>query len=322
MEEVGQSALDLLTAAGCQLFFPKHYVARAGAELEDLLENKDAVLATVDRYSAEIFRSPKAASLKIVSRWGVGYDTIDLAAATQSGVVVAYTPGLLDETVADLTFAMMLSIARRIHEAYDGMRQGIWKPLWGGNVHGKTLGLVGCGRIGQAVARRAIGFGMKLVGFDVVPHPQAKALGIDFLSLDELLKESDFISLHAAVTPENNGMIGQNQFNKMKSTAYFINAARGALVDESALASALSAGQIAGAAVDTYQVEPLRADSPLRSAPNLLLTPHQASFTRETGLLVGTVSAQAILDLMRGLRPKFVVNPSVFGQPTLRALVS
>ncbi len=322
MVEVGQSALDLLTAAGCQVFFPTHYVARSGSELMDLLEGKDAVLATVDQYSAEVFSSPKVAGLKIVSRWGVGYDTIDVAAATRSGVVIAYTPGLLDETVADLTFAMMLGIARRTHEAHEAMRQGIWKPLWGGNVHGKTLGLVGCGRIGQAVARRALGFGMKLVAFDVAPQPQAKALGIDFLSLDELLEQSDFVSLHAAVTPENKGMIGQEQFHKMKRTAYFINAARGALVDESALADALSAGRIAGAAVDTYRVEPLRGDSPLCSAPNLLLTPHQASFTRDTGLQVSTVSAQAILDLMNGRRPQFVVNPSVFDEPALRTSLS
>lgn len=322
MVEVGQSALDLLTAAGCQLFFPKHYVARGGAELEDLLENKEAVLATQDRYTSEVFNSPKTASLKMVSRWGVGYDAIDVAAATRSGVVVGYTPGLLDETVADLTFAMMLGIARRIHEANDGMRRGIWSPLWGGNVHGKTLGLVGCGRIGQAVARRALGFAMKLVAFDVAPSPQAKELGIEFVSLDQLLEQSDFVSLHAAVTPENKGMIGQDQFSRMKRTAYFINAGRGALVDESALAKALVSGQIAGAAVDTYQVEPLPPESPLASAPNTLLTPHQASFTRETGLRVGTVAAQAILDLMHGKRPQFVVNPEVFEQPSLRTQVS
>ncbi len=322
MVEVGQSALDLMTAHGCLLTFPKTYVARGGKELEELLENHDAVLATSDRYTAEVFQSPKAASLKIVSRWGVGYDAIDIEAATRSGVVIAYTPGLLDETVADLTFAMMLGIARRIHEAHADMKRGIWSPLWGGNVHGKTLGLVGCGRIGQAVARRALGFGMKLIAFDVAPQPQARALGIEFLTLDELLQRSDFVSLHAAVTPENKGMIGAEQLGKMKRTAYFINAARGALVNETALAETLRSGLIAGAAVDTYQTEPLPADSPLASAPNLLLTPHQASFTRETGLEVSTVAAQAILDLMRGKRPRFVVNHAVFEHPSLRAPLS
>ena len=319
MVEVGQPALDLLAAAGCRMTFPTEYRPRGGAELEALVKDHDAVLATVDKFSKAVFQSEAARDLKIVSRWGVGYDSIDVAAATQAGVTIAYTPALLDETVADLTFALMLGIARRIPEGDAGMRAGAWRPLWGGNVHGKTLGLVGCGRIGQAVAKRARGFDMRILSYDVRPSEAAKAQGVEFVSLDELLAQSDFVSLHAAVTPENRGLIGGAQFKRMKRTAYFINAARGALVDETALANALSDGLIAGAAVDTYDVEPLPAESPLRRAPNLVLSPHQASFTSETGLKVSLAAAQAILDLLQQRRPKTPLNPEVFDSPHFRA---
>ncbi|MEW6159086.1 MAG: NAD(P)-dependent oxidoreductase, partial [Verrucomicrobiota bacterium] len=177
---------------------------------------------------------------------------------------------------------------------------------------------IGCGRIGQAVARRARGFNMRLLAFDVAPAAEAKQLGIEFVSLDELLGESDFISLHAALTPENRKLIGEAQFRRMKPGAYFINAARGALVDEDALVTALQQGWIAGAAVDAFTVEPLAADHPLRSAPNILLAPHQASFARETGERVSLTAAQAIVDWLNGCQPHFVVDRGVFNSPALR----
>jgi phosphoglycerate dehydrogenase-like enzyme len=259
-----------------------------------------------------------AARLKIISRWGVGYDSIDLAAATKTGIVVTYTPGLLDDAVADYTFALLLALARRVHEGHLTMRNGEWRVTWGSDVSGKTLGIVGCGRIGQAVAQRASGFKMRVLACDVSPSPTAEKLCVRFVSLDDLLAESDYVSLHAALTPQSRGLIGEAQLRKMKPTAYLINAGRGALVDEAALLRALEEGWIAGAALDTYVVEPLPTEHPLRRAPNVLLAPHQASFARETSERVSLAAAQAIVDLKSGKRPQHVLNPDVFGAASLR----
>jgi phosphoglycerate dehydrogenase-like enzyme len=265
-----------------------------------------------------VLQSPTATRLKLISRWGVGYDSIDVLTATKLGIVVTYTPGLLDDAVADYTFALLLALARRVHEGHVIMRGGEWRATWGSDVSGKTLGIVGCGRIGQAVAQRAGAFKMRVLACDVSPSPAAKALAASFISLDELLAESDYVSLHAALTPQSRGLIGEGELRKMKPTAYLINAGRGALVDETALLRALQAGWIAGAALDTYATEPLPAHDPLRRAPNVLLAPHQASFARETGERVSMAAAQAVVDLMDGRPPQEVLNPEVFRSVALR----
>jgi phosphoglycerate dehydrogenase-like enzyme len=319
LNEVGASALKLLRDAGCELVIPPKFGPHPAEVLLPMLEGNDAVLASMDKFTAEVLNSPAAASLKIISRWGVGYDAIDVPAATQRGIVIAYTPGLLNETVADFAFALLLSVARRVHIGHLTMTSGQWQGVWGNDVFGKTLGILGCGRIGQAVARRAAGFNMRLLGYDISPNADAEKLGIQFVSLDELLAQSDFLSLHAALTPQNRGLLGETQLRQMKPTSYLINTARGALIDEAALVRALRENWIAGAALDAFIVEPLPADHPLRTAPNVLLTPHLASFARETGERVSLSSAQAIVDLMSGRRPQFVVNPEVYKSSALRA---
>jgi phosphoglycerate dehydrogenase-like enzyme len=320
LNEVGQSALALLREAGCELSLPPRFGPYTADELLPLLRDQQAVLASMDRFTAAVLASPEAAQLRIISRWGVGYDAIDIPAATVQGVVVAYTPGLLNETVADFAFALLLSIARRVHAGHASMSQGKWEASWGTDVFGKTLGILGYGRIGQAMARRATGFNMRLLAHDIRCEPNSEELRIQYVSLDELLAESDFLTLHAALTAENRGLIGEAQLRRMKPTAYLINTARGALVDEGALMRALNEKWIAGAALDTFTIEPLPAAHPLRSAPNLLLTPHLASFARETGERVSLSAAQAIVDLMQGLKPQFLVNPSVYDSPRLRVL--
>jgi glyoxylate reductase len=172
------------------------------------------------------------------------------------------------------------------------------------------------------MARRAAGFNLRLLGYDIRPDPQAQRIGIQFVPLEELLGQSDFVSLHAASTASNRGLIGEAQLRRMKRSAYLINTARGALVDEAALTRALRDGWIAGAALDAFVVEPLPARHPLRAAPNVLLTPHLASFARETGERVSTTAAQAIVDLMNGRKPQLVVDPEVFKLPGLRAALS
>lgn len=318
MAEVGAPAIELLREAGCTVVVAPKPGALSAPELRHLLPGVHAILASADPYSAEVLSSTEAAELKLISRWGVGYDSIDVAEATRLGIVIAYTPGLLNETVADYALALLLTLVRRVHLVDSAMRQGVWKPTWGHDVAGKTLGIVGCGRIGQAVARRARGFDLRVLGYDIAPSPQAERLGVQFVSLETLLAQSDFVMLHAASTPQNAGLIGTSQLRQMKPTAYLVNAARGALVDETALAEALREGRIAGAALDTFVREPLPAEHPFRQTPNLLLSPHQSSFGYETGTRVSLCAAQAIVDLQQGQRPQYVVNPEVFQSPALR----
>lgn len=319
MEVVGEAAVNLLQEAGCEIIKPPRRGFLGEQELLEVLPGMDAVLAGVDKYTPAVLGAAAAGSLKIISRWGVGYDSIDIPKATELGIVVANTPGLLDEAVADYAFALLFTLARRIHEGNDLMRRGQWQMVWGADIAGKTLGILGCGRIGQALARRAAGFNLRLLGHNTRPSPAAEKLGVQFVSLDELLAQSDFLSLHAALTPQSRGLIGEAQLRRMKPTSLLINTARGALVDEAALVRALSEGWIAGAALDVYVTEPLPADHPLRRAPNVLLTPHLASYGRETGARVSLAAAQAILDLLQGRRPQFVVNPNALQPDRLRA---
>jgi len=318
LDEVGGQAIKILRGAGCELVIPPQFGPHPADRLLPLLEGNDAVLASMDKFTPEVLDSKAAGQLKIISRWGVGYDAIDIPSATRNGIVVAYTPGLLNETVADFAFALLLALARRVHIGHLTMSQGQWQAVWGNDVFGKTLGIIGCGRIGQAVARRAAGFNMRLLGYDVAPAPEAEKLGIQFVGLEQLLEQSDFVSLHAALTPQNRGLIGEAQLRLMKPTAYLINTARGALVDEAALVGALQEKRIGGAALDAFVIEPLPSEHPLRKAPNLLLTPHFASFARETGERVSLTAAQAIVDLLSGRQPQFMVNPEVCKAPQLR----
>jgi phosphoglycerate dehydrogenase-like enzyme len=319
LHEVGVPAVKLMESAGLELVYPPQSGPLSAQELARHLEGMDAVLASMDTFSADVLEGSPAGRLKLISRWGVGYDAIDVPTATRQGIVVAYTPGLLNEAVADYAFALLLAVARRVHEGHGTMRSGQWSSRFGHDVAGKTLGLVGCGRIGQAMARRAAGFNMRILAYDVAPHPDAERLGVRYVSLDDLLEQSDFVSLHAALTPTSRGLIGDVQLRKMKPSAYLINTARGALVDEAVLVKALEEKWLAGAALDAFTVEPLPPDHPLRSAPNVLLSPHQASFGRDTGERVSLAAAQAIVDLSQGRPPAMVVNPEVFQSGALRA---
>ncbi len=316
---IGAKSADFMRKNGCKVTIAKPFRAQSAAELQRLLPGIQAVYAGPDEFSAELLASQEAAELRIISRWGVGFERIDVDAATAHGIVIAYTPGMLDEAVADYTFALLLGIARRIHTAHATMSAGEWAPQWGHDVHGKTLGIIGCGRIGTAVARRAAGFNLRVLACDPAPNEAAKNFGVEFVPLDSLLAQSDFVSLHAAVTPETKGLIGEAQLKQMKPNAHLINTGRGALVDEAALARALNDGGLAGAAVDAFVEEPLPAEHPFRTAKNLLLAPHQASFSNETGRKVSAACAEAIVDLMNGQRPKMVLNPEVFDSPELRA---
>jgi phosphoglycerate dehydrogenase-like enzyme len=319
MEKTGEHALALLQNAGCRTLLKSRF-GFSGQALLDLLDGTDAVLAGNDQYSAAVLESPAAARLKIISRWGVGYDSIDVPAATARGIVIAYTPGLTDDAVADYTFALLLALTRRVVEGHISMREGLWLPHWGSDLAGKTIGIIGFGRIGRAVAQRARGFNLRVLAHDPSLKPAEADDGVQLVSLDELLAQSDFVTLHSTLTPQNHGLIGEAQLRRMKPTARLINAARGPLVDEAALIQALREGWIAGAALDVFAEEPLPPHHPLHGAPNLLLSPHQASSSLETGERISQAAAQAIIDLMNGRRPAHVVNPEVFNSPTLAGI--
>jgi len=253
--------------------------------------------------------------LKVIATMAVGYDNIDLAEASRRGIVVGNTPGVLTEATADLTLALILSLGRRIVEGDHLVRSGAWTgwaptQLVGADFQGKTIGIVGLGRIGQAVARRAIGFGLKVIYHNRKRRPPAEEAAIParFVSLEELLRESDFISLHCPLNKESYHLIGQAQIERMKPSAYLINVARGPVVDEPALVEALRANKIAGAALDVYEHEP-RLSPGLAELPNVVLAPHLGSASMETRNKMAEMTAQNLLAGLRGELPPWCVNP-------------
>ena len=241
-------------------------------EYEILLKKTESVDGLISLLTDRIDRELITHSnnrLRVISQMAVGVDNIDLAAATESRIPVGHTPGVLTDSVADFSFALLLSVARRVVEANGEVQQGAWQPwgpdvLCGADIHGSSLGIVGMGRIGQAVAKRTLGFEMKVLYYDCSRRPEAeKELKAQYVSFDELLETSDFVSLHANLSKENYHLISTNQFRKMKPNSYLINTSRGPLVDPLALEWALENHIIAGAALDVLEPEPNPLDSPL-----------------------------------------------------------
>lgn len=259
-----------------------------------------------------------APKLRVVSNYAVGYDNIDVEAATARGVVVTNTPGVLTETVADFTMTLLLATARRLVEADRFTRAGRWKSwepmlLLGQDVHGATLGLVGLGRIGAAVARRARGFGMRLLYHDVVRREDLEAeLGLEFAAFDEVLRRADFVSVHTPLTPQTRHLIGAAQLRLMKKTAILVNTARGPIVDPDALHQALVSGEIWGAGLDVFEVEPVPADHPLLALDNIIVAPHVASASVETRTKMAQMAVENLLVALAGGRPPHFVNPEVW----------
>ncbi len=283
------------------------------------LEDKDALLCLLtDKVDAETIRS--APKLKVISTYSVGFDHIDVEEATTRGIYVTNTPGVLTEAVADLTWALILAITRRIVEADRCVRTpGCWRIGWapdfmlGMELNGKTLGIIGLGRIGTAVARRAKGFGMNIIYYDVIRREDLeKELGVKYVPLKELLKEADIVSIHVPLTKETYHMIKEEELRLMKPTAYLVNTARGAIIDTNALVRALKEGWIRGAALDVFEQEPLPADHPLTKLKNVVLVPHIGSATYETRAKMADMAVDNLLSVLAGKRPPNLVNPEVF----------
>ncbi len=289
--------------------------------LVEKVKNVDALVSLLtDKIDKELLDS--ASRLRIISQYAVGYDNIDVDYATEKGVYVTNTPGVLTESTADLTIALLLAITRRIVEADKFVRTGEWEKkktgwhplmLLGMELKGKTLGIIGMGRIGRAVAKRALGFGMKIIYYDVarLPEDVEKELGARKADLETLLRESDVVSIHAPLTKETYHLIGEEELKMMKRQAYIINTARGAIIDTKALVKALKERWIAGAGLDVFEKEPLPVENELTKLDNVVLAPHIGSATVEARTGMAMKVANNLIAFYKGEVPPDLVNKDV-----------
>lgn len=257
-------------------------------------------------------------SLRVIGRYGAGVDNIDISAATDRGIPVVYTPGIHTKTVAEHTLALIFGLAKRLVNSDSALRRGEWNVREENatlDLDGKVLGIIGYGRIGKEVARKAVAaFEMSVLAYDpYIYNRESKFHEVRFVdSLDDLLHESDFVSIHVPSSDRTKGMIGSRELAKMKPTSFLINTSRGDIIDESALIEVLRRGKIAGAGLDVFEIEPPRLDNPLLQLPNVIVTPHLAGMTAESVVRLSTAVAQGILDVFQGRRPAYVFNPEVY----------
>jgi glyoxylate reductase len=308
------AAQKILNAA-CEAEYWTNPERISKVELFRRIKDKEGLVCLLtERVDLELLNA--APKLRIVANVAVGFDNIDVAACTKRGVVATNTPGVLDETTADFAWTLLMAVARRLTEGDTLARSGHWKgwdldQLVGTDVWGKTLGIVGFGRIGRAMARRALGFQMNVIYADAVRAPETmeKELNAKYRGMASLLAESDFVSVHVPLLPETRGLFDSSRFSKMKPGAYLINTSRGAVVDEPALVQALETGKIAGAALDVFENEPFI--HPGLKRPNVVLAPHIASASIETRTKMACMAAENVLALFKGQRPPNMLNPEV-----------
>ena len=299
-----------LREAGLEPIYRPFSGKRKEEELIDLLRGVVGVIVSSDPFTARVLQA--ADCLKVISRTGVGYDAIDVGAATARGIVVCTTPGVNRHAVADLALALILCCARKLAQNLAEVRRGGWTRHEGVDLQGKTLGLVGLGTIGKEVALRAKAFGMNILAYDIVHDlPFAERLGIVYTSLENLMRQSDFVSLHIFLSDATRHLINAERLALMKPTAHLINTARGGIVDTAALCQALAEKRIAGAALDVVEGEPVRADNPLTAFENVYLTPHFGGATADARRLSGIMAAENLICALQGGRPQGIVNPEV-----------
>ena len=304
-------AVEILRAAGHEVVtWPDELPPPPDALAAELAKSDAALTTVVDRIPPEMLDA--APNLRIVANMAVGYDNINPAEAAQRGIWVTNTPGVLAETTADMAWALLMDAARRLTESDRDTRAGGWKTwsptgFLGVDVFGATLGIIGLGEIGEAMARRAQGFKMRVLYQSRTRKPALEAdLGVEYRSLDDLLRESDFVSLHCPLTPETRGLMGAAEFAKMKPTATLINTARGQVVDQDALVKALRAKAIRAAALDVTDPEPLPLDHALYTFENVVITPHIASGSLATRSRMADMAAENIVAVLQGREP---INP-------------
>jgi glyoxylate reductase len=285
--------------------------------LKRIAGKRGAITLLTDRVDGELLDAA-GSDLSIVANYAVGFDNVDVEECTRRGVLVSNTPEVLTETTADTAWALLMASARRVPEGDRFLRSGtpwIWGPemMLGRDVHGKTLGVVGFGRIGQAVARRGSGFGMRVIYFDVARPPEdvERELAAEYREFDALLAEADFISVHVALTPETRHLFGAEQLRAMKDTAVLVNTSRGPVIDEGALAEALDGGEIFAAGLDVFENEP-EVHPRLLALDNAVIIPHLGSATVETRDAMGFLAVENLVNALAGDRPPTLVNPEVW----------
>jgi glyoxylate reductase len=308
-------AAQQILSANCEMEYWTQLERISKEELFRRVRDKEGLICLLtEKVNEELLRS--APKLRIVANVAVGFDNIDVPACTKHGVVATNTPGVLDETTADFAWTLLMAVARRLGEGEALARSGNWKgwdldQLVGTDVYGKTLGIVGFGRIGRAIARRAAGFQMKVIYSDAVRAPQEveKGLKAEYCDFNALLAEADFVSVHVPLLAETRGLFDAPRFQRMKPTAFLINTSRGPVVNEAALVHALESGKIAGAALDVYENEPLI--HPGLKRPNVVLAPHLASASLETRTKMACIAAENVVAFFTGQHPPNVLNPEV-----------
>ena len=311
--KAGDDVDRYLQGQGMETVYRPWHGGRTEEELIGLLQGFDGAIVSTDPFTSRVIQA--ADRLKVISRTGVGYDAVDVPAATARGVIVTTTPGVNRHAAADWALALMLCCARKVPENLAEVRRGAWMRHEGMDLDGKTLGVVGLGTIGKEVAKRAKAFGMRLLAFDLAQDlPFAEGQGIAYVSLEELLRQSDFVSVHCFLNAATRHLINAERLTLMKPTAFLINTARGGIVDTEALYQALWAKRIAGAGLDVFEGEPLGADSPLRGLENVYLSPHNAGSTADARKRSGSMAAKNLVQGLKGERPEGIVNPEVLGR--------
>jgi lactate dehydrogenase-like 2-hydroxyacid dehydrogenase len=315
---IPDAGLDLVRAACDAEIWPQQTPPPREALLEGVQGVEGLLAILTERVDGDLMDAA-GPSLKVVSNFAVGFDNIDVPEATARGIPVGNTPGVLTETTADMAFTLLMAAARRIVEGVDYVRAGEWESwgptmLLGHDVHGATLGIIGMGRIGRAVARRATGFDMKVIYFDpYCDESKAPFIGVGLhCDLDELLRDSDFISLHVPLTDDTRHLIDAEALSAMKPSTILINTSRGPVVDTSALVDALESKQIAYAALDVTDPEPLPGDHPLATLPNCIVVPHIASASHATRDRMAVMAAENLIAGLRGEHLPNCVNPEVY----------
>jgi D-3-phosphoglycerate dehydrogenase len=301
----------VLKDAGYEIITPAQDQPLKEAEMIPLISEVDAALVGIDAVTERVIAA--ASRLKVVSKHGVGVDNIDVPAATRAGVIVTSTPGANQVSVAEMTVALILGLTRKMAYHDTVVKSGGWSRIIGTELAGKTVGVVGLGRIGKEVVLRLKGFQVNFLAYDVYQDKAfAAEHGVGFVTLDELLADSDIITLHAVLTAESKSLIGEKELALMKSGAYFVNTARGGLVDEQALSVALMENRLAGAGLDVFADEPPKDSPLLKLGEKVLLAPHLGAQTTETVLRMGRMAAENIVQVLSGERPVGLVNPEAY----------
>jgi glyoxylate reductase len=316
---IPQQGLDMITGKFDVTVWPSENPPSKEEIIDHASDCQGLITLLSDPIDADLIS--KLSRLKVIAQYAVGYDNINVGEATQRGVMVTNTPGVLTETTADLTWSLIMSTARRIVEADQYVRKGQWNVAWGpqlllgSDIHGSTLGIIGMGRIGQAVARRAMGFNMRVLYHSRSHNEEIESVSrlveAESTDLETLLKESDIVSVHVPLTPRTQHMIGEKELRMMKRGAILVNTSRGQVVDQDALCDALSSQHMGGAGLDVFREEPISKSSPLLELENVVLVPHIGSASKNTRATMAKMCAENIIAALKGEKPPNIVNPEV-----------